>query len=196
MSDSFRLFLSLRIRKLRIKLDAIEIIKKYYEEGSPLYNILLTHSESVAQKALEISKLHPEWNLNSDFIYESAILHDIGIYLTGAPSIYCYGKYPYICHGYLGAELMRKEGYPEHALICERHTGSGLIKEDIKGLPIAQRDMLPESLEEKLVCFADKFYSKSDLGKVKTIDQIRRSMAKYGDAALTRFEKMVKLFLD
>ena len=177
-------------------MDAIGIIKKYYEEDSPLYNILLTHSELVAQKSLEILKMHPEWNLDSDFVYESAILHDIGIYLTSAPSIYCYGKYPYICHGYLGAELMRKEGYPKHALTCERHTGSGLTKEDIKGLPIPQKDMLPESLEEKLVCFADKFYSKSDLGKVKTIDRIRKSMAKRGDAALNRFEEMVKLFLN
>lgn len=176
---------------------AFEIIKKYYEEGSPLYNILITHSVSVAEKAIEILKLHPEWNLDQDFIYESSLLHDIGIFMTNAPKILCYGKYPYICHGYLGAEIVRKEGLPKHALICERHTGSGLTKEDLKreNLPIPCRDMLPESLEEKLVCFADKFYSKTKLNEVKTIDQIRQSLSKYGNESLYRFDDMLKIFI-
>jgi uncharacterized protein len=173
------------------------IIKKYYVEGSELYKILLAHSFSVADKALEITRMHPELNIDKRFVYEAALLHDIGIYLTSAPKIYCFGEYPYICHGFLGAEIMRKEGLEKHALVCERHTGSGLSKDYIVRhvLPLPQRDMLPESVEEKLVCFADKFYSKSGREGVKTVDQIRKHLSKYGVNILQRFEDMVKLFL-
>ncbi|MDR0865937.1 MAG: HDIG domain-containing protein [Candidatus Symbiothrix sp.] len=174
-----------------------DIIKKYYKEGSELYSILITHSFSVADKALEIAQMHPEWEINKDFVYESALLHDIGIYLTDAPKIQCFGKYPYICHGYLGADLLRKEGFEKHAFVCERHTGVGLTKENIKlnNLPLPDRNLTPETLEEKLICFADKFYSKSKLTQVKTVDQIKKHLSKYGADSTIRFENMVKLFL-
>jgi uncharacterized protein len=46
------------------------------------------------------------------------------------------------------------------ARICERHTGSGLTAEEIVsgGLPLPERDFLPETLEEKIICLADKFF--------------------------------------
>jgi uncharacterized protein len=175
----------------------IKIIKKYYTEGSELYNLLLIHSLSVADKAFEILQMHSEWNIDQSFIFESALIHDIGIFMTNAPEIYCPGEYDYICHGYLGAEIMRKEGFDKHALICERHTGTGLTKKEIeeKKLPIPHTDMLPETIEEKLICFADKFFSKSQPDQIKTVDQIRRSLSKYSADAVQRFDDMVKLFL-
>jgi uncharacterized protein len=175
----------------------LDIIKKYYTEGSELYEILLIHSLSVANKALEIAQIHPEWEIDKNFIYEAAFLHDIGIFLTNAPKIQCFGKYPYICHGYLGAEIMRKEGFDKHALVCERHTGMGLAKKKIiqNKLPVPQRDMLPETLEEKLICFSDKFFSKSKLDSIKTIKQIKKHLLKHGTDSVSRFEEMIKLFL-
>ena len=94
-------------------------------------HILLTHSRSVADKSLWIADRHPELSLDKDFLYEAAMLHDIGIFLTDAAGIHCFGDKPYICHGYLGADLIRGEGYPRHALVCERHTGAGLSLEGI-----------------------------------------------------------------
>jgi len=81
--------------------------------------------------------------------------------------------------------------------VCERHTGSGLSKEYIvrRALPLPQRDMLPESVEEKLICFADNFYSKSNMEEVKTVAQIRKQLLKYGFNTRRRFDEMVKLFL-
>ncbi len=185
------------MRILKNKMTAQEIIKKYYQEGTELYHILLTHSSSVAQKALDILQMHPEWDLDKTFIYEAALLHDLGVFLTNAPKIKCFGDYPYICHGYLGAEILRKEGLPKHALVCERHTGSGLTKEDIikNKFPIPEIDMLPESMEEKLICFSDKFYSKSKPEKIKSIDKIRKQLSKYGTGSLIRFDEMLSLFL-
>ncbi|MDE8698292.1 phosphohydrolase, partial [Bacteroides cellulosilyticus] len=97
--------------------------------------------------------------LDKDFLYEAGMLHDIGIFLTNAPGIFCFGDQPYVCHVYLVADLMRQEGYPRHALVCERHTGAGLSLDDIisQKLPVPHRDMLPVSLEEQVVCFADNF---------------------------------------
>lgn len=174
-----------------------DIIRKYYNKDTELYNLLYTHSRQVADKALEIAGMHPEMNLDKVFVEEAAMLHDIGIFCTNAPKIDCYGVYDYICHGYLGAELLRKEDMPAHALVCERHTGSGITKQDIidNHLPLPARDMLPISSEEKLICFADKFYTKTHPDKIKTIDEIRKSMAKYGEDSVERFDKLVKLFL-
>ncbi|WP_455498687.1 HDIG domain-containing metalloprotein [Coprobacter sp.] len=178
-------------------MDPFTIINKYYIPGTPLYDILVGHSRLVTQKALEIAKAHPELNADTDFIAEAAMLHDIGIFLTNAPDIECHGNRPYICHGTLGSELLKKEGLPRHALVSERHTGAGLSLEDIinQNLPIPHRDMLPVSIEEQMICFADKFYSKSDPLKEKSIEQIRKSMNKYGEASITRFERWFHLFL-
>lgn len=143
-------------------MDALAIINKYYPEDNELKHILLTHSRSVADKALWIAGKHPELNLDKQFLEEAAMLHDIGIFMTDADGICCFGSYSYICHGYLGADLMRKEGFPRHALVCERHTGAGISLQSIidQQLPVPHRDMVPVSLEEQVICFADKFFQR------------------------------------
>lgn len=178
-------------------MNPIAIIEKYYPVGSDAYRILVDHSRSVADKALAIARMHPEMNLDLTFVEEAAMLHDIGIFQCNAPSIDCHGEADYICHGYLGAELMRAEGYPRHALVCERHTGTGLSLEMIELMqwPIPHRDMLPISLEEQLICFADKFFSKTKLGKEKDINKIRVSLSRYGSDTAARFSAWCKLFL-
>ena len=160
-------------------------------------HILLTHSRSVADKALEIADRHPELHLDRDFLYEGAMLHDIGIFLTKAEPIFCFGDKPYICHGYLGADLMRGEGHPRHALVCERHTGAGLSLEQIiaQDLPVPHRDMVPVSVEEQVICFADKFFSKTHLEREKTVEKARKSLEKYGEAGVKRFDGWCKSFL-
>ena len=86
------------------------------------------------------------------------MLHDVGIFLTDAPAIHCFGKAPYLIHGRLGAELMREEGDEKTARVCERHTGTGLTAENIRtqNLPLPPGDYLPETLEEQVVCYADE----------------------------------------
>ena len=160
-------------------------------------HILLTHSRSVADKALQIADRHPELHLDRNFLYEGAMLHDIGIFLTKAEPIFCFGDKPYICHGYLGADLMRGEGHPRHALVCERHTGAGLSLEQIiaQDLPVPHRDMVPVSMEEQVICFADKFFSKTHLEREKTVEKARKSLEKYGEAGVKRFDGWCKSFL-
>ena len=80
-------------------MDYQAIIDKYYPEDTELRRILITHSQSVARKALQIVSSHPELHLDAEFIEEAAMLHDIGIFQTDAPGIHCFGSQPYICHG-------------------------------------------------------------------------------------------------
>lgn len=93
---------------------------------------------------------------------------------------------------------MRNEGYPRHARVCERHTGAGLTAKEIEeqGLPLPHRDFLPETLEEKLVCYADKFYSKTHPDKEKSFEQAVHSIARFGNDGLQRFLKWKRLFED
>lgn len=176
--------------------DYLAIINKYYESGSPLWQILIRHSLQVADKALQIASSRP-LDLASSDIVEAAMLHDIGIFLTDAPGIECHGDKPYICHGILGAELLRREGCPEWlARIAERHTGSGLTAEYIAAhdLPLPHRDFVPETMLEKLICYADKFYSKSGDMREKSLDRVRESMRRHGPDTLTRFDRLHSLF--
>jgi len=182
-------------------MNPIEIIHKYYpedtEEQRELLHILLTHSRQVADKALDIARRHPELNLDETFLEEAAMLHDIGIFLTDADGIHCYGTQPYICHGYLGADLMRREGFTRHALVCERHTGALVTgaKSMADNLPVPHRDMRPVSLEEQVICFADKFYSKTKLGKEKSVEKAVKSLSKYGEDGVKRFQDWCERFL-
>ena len=180
-------------------MDYIKLIDKYYSDSPELRNVLVTHSRQVADRALAIVDAHPEWRekglVDRQFIEEAAMLHDIGIIFCYAPKIYCNGTHKYIEHGYLGAELLRKEGFPKHALVAERHTGTGITAEQIdrEELPIPERDYCPQSLEEKIICYADKFYSKSHLGEEVSLDKIKYNIWKYGHEAVVRWNELVAL---
>lgn len=178
-------------------MDALSVLNTYYPKDNELKRILLVHSRSVADKALQVAARHPELKLDTAFLEEAALLHDIGIFLTKAPGIQCFGNKPYICHGYLGAELLRKEGFPRHAWVCERHTGAGISAESIieQQIPVPIRDMIPVSPEEEVICFADKFYSKTHLDKEKSIESAIRSISPYGPAGVIRFKGWCERFL-
>lgn len=178
-------------------MNPIDIIEKCYKKDSDLYHILINHSTDVRDKALSIADKHPELNIDKEFVAEAAMVHDIGIFLTHAPEIYCYGIAPYICHGYLGREIMDGFGYPMHGLVCERHTGTGLSLDEIiaQNLPLPHRDMLPVSIEEQVICFADCFFSKTKLGKEKSVDKVRENMARFGQRSVDRFDEWCIDFL-
>lgn len=182
---------------------ALALIDKFYEQGA-LRDLLLTHSISVTRKALRIAYAHPELNIDVPFVEEAAMLHDIGIICCDAPGIGCYGTEPYIRHGVMGAVMLRSEGLPRHARVCERHTGAGITIGNIlqQHLPLAIPDnvtaetepYMPETIEEKLICYADKFFSKSKPNREKTLEQAAHSLAKFGEDGVKRFLAWAALF--
>ena len=175
-----------------------DIFDRFYPD-SELRELLLAHSEAVARKALDIAReCNLEDRVDVRFVENAAMLHDIGIFKTDAPSIHCHGSLPYLCHGIAGKEILDGLGLPaEYGLVCERHTGSGITEGEVlaNNLPLPHRDFLPLSLEEKLICYADKFFSKSgDPKREKSLSEIRRSMQRFGPDALARFEALHSLF--
>ncbi len=177
-------------------INPLDIIEQYYHDNPELKRTLVTHSQLVAEMAVEVIE-RCGYDADLDFVKEAAMLHDIGVFRCNAPDIYCYGTQPYICHGIEGSALLQSLGLPRHALVCERHTGSGLTIEDIQAqnLPLPLRPMLPVTLEEKAICYADKFYSKS--GSIETrkpLEKVIASMARHGADTLNRFMELHTLF--
>ncbi len=180
-------------------MQVMEIIQKYYKKNTKSYHFLVVHSIAVAQKALEIAKNVPDLKPDFTFIFEAALLHDIGIFLTNAPEIDCFGKMPYVSHGYLGRTILEEEGLFKHALVCERHIGMGLSIKDIQEQELflfPKRDMIPKSIEEEIICLADKFFTKQEglLTKEKSLDSIKKSLLKFGEDKVERFSYLLKKF--
>lgn len=176
-----------------------ELIDKYYPEGSRLRDIYLAHCRSVADLALEINA-SKELGLDPAAVEEAAMLHDIGIFRCDAPGIECHGSEPYIRHGVTGANIIRAEGPGEtSARVAERHTGAGLTREDIlcQNLPLdPDGDYMPQTCLERLICYADKFYSKSGDMQRKPLDRVIRSMQRISDPTLERFMTLHREFGD
>ena len=60
-------------------------------------------------------------------------------------------------HGYVGAAILEKEGVdPVVVEIVRRHVGAGISPEEAVTLGFPPGDYIPRTLEQKLVCFADK----------------------------------------
>lgn len=182
-----------------MKIDPLKIIEKFYQPGTKVYNILVGHSRIVTEKSLDIAGRLPHLNPDLEFIQNAAMLHDIGIFLTRSESIGCFGKASYVCHGYLGRELLDELGLPpEYGLVSERHTGAGITKENIisNNLPLPKRDMVPISIEEKIICAADKYHSKNPKfsgRKINTSEVIAELQKIQGDHA-ERFTLWAKEF--
>ena len=176
--------------------DPREIIHRLYHKHPKAEDILLSHCEAVSRKALMVARSVPHLEPDLKFIEEAALLHDIGMIRTNAPVLGCHGDLAYICHGVEGRLILETEGLPAHALVCERHVGMGLTVKDIKAnkFPIPEHEMLPVSVEEKIVCFADKFFSKIGQTREKTVTEVRASIARYGENKAREFDSMLSLF--
>jgi uncharacterized protein len=168
-----------------------EILKKYsFSQES--FETVMRHSLEVLGKAVEIiNKKKFYEKIDFDLVISGSILHDIGTF----EFLENKDKKDYIHHGLIGGEILRGEGLYKEALIAERHTGSGLTREEIiaNGWDLPHEDFLPISLEEKLICYADKFSSKNP-DKVDTPESIEKEFAAYGEEPLKRFLELKKMF--
>lgn len=174
----------------------LELIDRHYDANTQARSILIAHSHQVASLAVAVAEhvLQSE-PVDKDFVEQAAWLHDIGMLYTDTPKLGCHGEQPYITHGIIGAELLCKEGFPRHALVCERHIGVGLSIEDIQAqeLPLPLRDMRPQNLEERIVAYADLFFSKTQKG-MRTPDMVRTALARHGQYKVKIFNEWHEQF--
>ena len=103
---------------------------------------VIRHSEKVAEKAIEIAKKIKKVKVDMDLIEIGGIVHDIGRTKTHD-----------FKHAQIGGIILRQRGFPEKlARICETHILGGLDKEDAKELGLLEKDFLPATIEEKIMC--------------------------------------------
>jgi len=177
--------------------DVTSLLDKYFSGAS--LQIIRTHGQLVAGLALEICERLGLPEEQRRFIEEASVVHDIGACQVSAPEIGLNGVHPYILHGVLGREILEREGFELHALVCERHIGVGLTVADIVGqsLPLPHRDMTPQSLPEEIICFADLFFSKrpEKMTKRKDVASVRQGLKKFGEQKVQIFDKWCRTFL-
>ncbi len=103
-------------------------------------------------RVAEVSRLLTEGlqragkTVDANAVAAGALLHDIGRNRTQT-----------VRHGLEGAELLRDEGVDGRVVeIVRKHVGAGISAEEAKTLGLPDHDYVPRSLEERIVCFADK----------------------------------------
>ena len=112
-------------------------------------------SEKVIDHCLAVSKLAGEiaercsrkgLDVDVDLVEVGGLLHDLGRAKTHG-----------IRHAVVGGEMARELGLSNAlVLIIERHLGAGILKEEAKALGLPEKSYIPETLEEKIVAYADK----------------------------------------
>ncbi len=86
------------------------------------------------------------YRVDLSLIETGAMLHDIGRGVTHG-----------VEHGAIGGQIVRRLGFPmEVAFIVERHVGAGLTEDEARRSGLPPGRYVPESWEEKVVCYADK----------------------------------------
>ncbi|MBD3255289.1 MAG: HDIG domain-containing protein [Candidatus Lokiarchaeota archaeon] len=139
------------------------------------------HSIRVAQKALEIAKKINSADIDQNLVLAGALLHDIGRAKTHG-----------FRHALWGGKILRKLGFCEElARICETHILGGLDKSDAKEVGLPDKDYLPTTIEEKIVCLADKHMSGSQ--EVSIDERFEKWFEKYGRSnILLKSRKRIK----
>jgi len=143
------------------------------------------HSEKVADKAIEIALKIKKAKIDINLIEIGAILHDIGRVKTHS-----------FKHALIGGKLLKQRGFSDKlARICETHILGGLDKEDAKKVGLPEKNYLPSSLEEKIICLADKHMAGTR--EVSIQERFNRWFSKYGKSKILlkskkRIEKIQK----
>jgi len=176
-----------------VRIRPIEILRRHVHHPQTL-QILLDHSRHVTKRAITIAQNSPTDDpVDLNFIAEAAMLHDIGIIATNTPDLGCRGTLPYLCHGVEGRKILEKEGLPRHARVCETHIGVGLTAAEIAQdhLPLPERDMIPETPEEQIICYADLFYSKGSGHQTREKDcsAVEQSLRRFGEDKVALFRQ-------
>jgi len=122
------------------KVDALRLL-----EVNNVPDNVLEHCLSVSALATKIAHRikNNGHEVDTEFVETAGLLHDIGRARTHG-----------IRHGVEGAAMLKD--YPEYARVCERHIGGGIGRDEAERLGLPPKDYFPETLEEKIICYADK----------------------------------------
>lgn len=171
----------------------IQNLHKKYAASELAYTIIYTHSLIIREIALQIVNRN-HLNINTALVETGALLHDIGAYkLVNAAGVF--NKKEYIKHGIYGYEMLRTENLPEELCrIASHHTGVGITRDEIsqKKLPLPLDDYTADSIEEKIIMYADKFHSKTP--QFNTFESYKSYISRFGNEKVKQFEQLASQF--
>ncbi len=112
---------------------------------------ILEHARIVHDVSCRLSDLFREdRNVDMETVKLGAILHDVGRFRAERV----------VEHGIKSGEILREQGFPEGAArIGETHVGVGITLEQAASLGLPEGNYMPETLEERIVCYADNLLS-------------------------------------
>lgn len=170
-------------------------IRALHERHAPtaeLLDLVHTHCEAVWAVAAQLLDAPGGGAVDRGLVRVGCLLHDVGVYrLYDASGRRVHENY--LLHGVLGDELLREEGLPEALCrFCSHHTGVGLTRQDIlsQGLPLPAGDYVAETVEERLVMYADKFHSKSTPPRFLTADTYAAEVRRFGEDKVAAFARL------
>ncbi|MCK5024817.1 MAG: HDIG domain-containing protein [Thermoplasmata archaeon] len=133
------------------KIPSVEICLSYLaEENCP--NKVIDHCMAVETLALKIAMRITQDEGILTLVSRAALLHDIGRSQTHGPE-----------HAIIGADILRKRGLDERIiLIVERHLGAGILASEARDIGLPYRNMIPETLAEKIVAHADNLITEKN----------------------------------
>jgi uncharacterized protein len=120
---------------------------------------VIRHCIAVTDLAVETAKHLEEKGItiDVDLVEAGALLHDLGR-----------SKNHTVDHAIIGAQMAQNIGLPESVIrIIKRHVGAGISADEAAKLGWPKDTYMPQTLEEKVVCYADKLI---DHGKRKPIE--------------------------
>lgn len=177
--------------------DEIRALHAEHAPSREAFDLVYTHCRIVCDLAEHVIAADPCLQpLDVDLVRAGCLLHDIGVYrLFDAAGRLDHTQY--VRHGVLGHELLAEAGMPEVLCrFCSCHTGTGITEHDVRtqALPIPPADYLPDTLEEEVVMYADKFHSKSDPPAFLTARAYTQKVSRFGPDKAALFEEMVGRF--
>jgi len=130
---------------------------------------VIRHGEAVSELASEIAEAARTrgYPVNVELVEIGGLLHDIGR-----------GKTHSVHHAVVGAEIAETLGLPKSVVsIIRKHVGGGITARDAKKLGWPRDVYVPQTLEEKIVCYADKLIEGSRRVPIeKTIDKFSQEL--------------------
>ncbi len=161
------------------RLPAREQALQFLSESGCRENVV-RHVEAVSELAVEIAQTLKKRGLNVDvgLVEIGALMHDIGRSKTHS-----------VHHAVVGAEIAKSLDMPESiVLIIQRHVGGGITAGESRKLGWPRGIYVPQTLEEKIVSYADKLIEGSRRVPIeKTIEAFSKELP---PAAAERIRKL------
>jgi uncharacterized protein len=141
---------------------------------------VISHCLAVSELSLELANQLRKKGLkiNIQLVEVGAILHDIGR-----------SESPNVDHSVIGSQIAKSMNLPDPLVnIIKRHVGAGITEDEAKEMGWPEDNYVPQTLEEKIVAYADKRIDKGM--KVPIEIEIKRLQDKNRPEAAERIKTL------